>query len=78
MFFSLIQLNLYTYTSELPAYPSICSSVHPSVGPSRYFQTLKIDVFEGEKSSTDIVNDGTMSNDEEIASDVPCRTCYLQ
>ena len=34
-------------------------------------------VFEGEKSSTDIVNNGTMSDDEVVASDVRPRYLLL-
>ena len=30
-------------------------------------------IFEGEKSLTDVVNSNTMSDDEEVASDVPPR-----
>ena len=33
-------------------------------------------VFESEKSSTDIVNNGTMTDDEVVASDVPRGTCF--
>ena len=55
-------------------YKRSCPSVRPSV-PS-YFQTPNMAVFEGKKSSTDIVNNGTMSADEVVASDVPPRyTC---
>ena len=32
-----------------------------------------MDVFEGKKSSNDIINNGTMSDDEVVASDVPPR-----
>ena len=34
-------------------------------------------VFEGAKSSNDIVNNGTMSDDEEIASDVTPRYLFF-
>ena len=34
-------------------------------------------VFECEKSSTDTVNNGTMSDDEVVASDVPRGTCLF-
>ena len=34
-------------------------------------------VFECEKSSTDIINNGTMSADEVVASDVPPRYLFL-
>ena len=33
-------------------------------------------VFEGKKSSNDILNDGIMSDDEVIASDVPPRYLF--
>ena len=49
-------------------------SVRPSV-PS-YFLTPNMAVFEGEKLPTDIVNDGTMSDDEAVASDVPTRYLF--
>ena len=55
---------------------SVRPSVHPSV-PS-YFRTPNMAVFEGEKSSTDIVNNGTMSEDEVVASDVPRGTCLMR
>ena len=34
-------------------------------------------VFEGRKSSTDIVNNGIMSADEVVASDVPPRYLFF-
>ena len=53
--------------------PSVRRSVRRSVGPSvpRYFQTLKIEVFECGKSSHVINNNDTMSDDEVVASYVP-------
>ena len=57
---------------------SVRPSVRPSVGPSvpRYFQTTNIAVFEGKKSTNDIKNNGTMSDDEVVASDVPPRYLF--
>ena len=46
--------------------PSVGSSVGPSV--PRYFQTLKIEVFECGKSSNVINNNDIMSDDEVVAS----------
>ena len=34
-------------------------------------------VFASEKSSKDITNNGTVSDDEVVASDVPRGTCYF-
>ena len=51
-------------------------SVGPSVGPSyvtRYFRRTNMAIFESKKSSNDIVNNGTMSDDEVVATDVPPR-----
>ena len=57
---------------------SIRGCVRPSVGRSvpSYFRTPNMAVFECEKSSTDIVNNGTMSDDEVVASDVPPRYLF--
>ena len=35
-------------------------------------------VFEGKRSSTDIVNNGKMSDDEVVASDVPPRYLFIE
>ena len=61
--------------------------VRPSIRPSArlsarpflpiYVQTSNMAVFEGEKSSTDIVNNGTMSYHEVVESDVPPRYLFL-
>ena len=47
--------------------------VRPSAGPSvpYHFQLTNMAVFERKKSSNDIINNETMSDDEVIASDVP-------
>ena len=60
-------------TSHL--YKRLCPSVRRSVRPSvpSYFRTTNMANFECEKSSTDIINNGTMSVDEVVASDVPPR-----
>ena len=57
--------------------------VRPSVRPSAclcvslyYFRTTNMVVFEGEKSSKDIVINDVMSDDEEVASNVPRGTCF--
>ena len=49
--------------------PSVRSSVRPYV-PS-YFRPTNMVVFEGKKSSNDIIINDTMSDDEVVASDVP-------
>ena len=46
-------------------------SVRPSVRPS--IPMLNMAIFKGKKSSIDIINNGTMSDDEIVASDVPLR-----
>ena len=58
--------------------PSIRRSVGPSVGPPvlRYFRATNMAVFEGKKSSNGIINNGTMSDDEIVASDVPPRYLF--
>ena len=62
---------------------SIRGRVRPSVGPSvgwsvpSYFRTPNMAVFEGKKSSNDILNDGIMSDDEVVASDVPPRYLFI-
>ena len=58
-------------------HPSVRPSAHRSIGPSvpRYFPTTNMTVFVGKKSSNDIINNGTMSDDEVVASDVPPGTC---
>ena len=50
--------------------PSIRSSVRPSVHPDEYNH------FEDEKSSNKIKINNTMSDDEEVASDVPLRYLF--
>ena len=76
---SLTQKRLINVISFLDATPHLCKrscpSVCPSVRPSvpSYFRTPNMAIFEGEKSSTDVVNSNTMSDDEEVASDVPPR-----
>ena len=45
--------------------PSVCPSV-----PS-YFRSTNMAAFEDEKSLIDIINTGTMSDDEVVTSDVP-------
>ena len=59
---------------------SIRGRVRPSVGPyvPRYFRTTNMAVFEGKKSSNDILNNGTMSADEVVASDVPPRYLLIK
>ena len=49
--------------------PLVRPSVHPSVGPSDpcYFRKTKIVDFVGRKSSNDIINNATMSDDEVVA-----------
>ena len=55
--------------------PSVRPSVGPSVGWSvpSYFRTPNMAVFEGKKSSNDTLINDTMSDDEEVTSDVPPR-----
>ena len=56
--------------------PSVGPSVRPSVGPSPVIFKRRIWLFlRVKRSSTDIVNNGTMSDDEVVASDVPRGTC---
>ena len=46
-----------------------CPSVGPSAGPSRViFESFTMAVFKGKKSSNDIINNDTMSDDEVVAS----------
>ena len=54
-------------------HPSVRLTVCPSVGPSvpRCFQTTNMAVFEGKKSSNDIIINHTISDDEEVVSAVP-------
>ena len=54
--------------------PSVRRSVRRSVPP--YFRTTNMAVFEGKKSSNDIINNGTMSDDEVVASFVPPRYLF--
>ena len=60
-------------------YKRSCPSVRRSVGRSvpSYFRTPNMAVFEGKKSSNDIINNGIMSDDEVVASDVPPRYLFL-
>ena len=55
-----------------------CPSVGPSVRRSvpRYFRTTNMAVFEGKKSSNDIINNDTISDDEVVASYVPPRYLF--
>ena len=59
--------------------PSVRPAVGPSVGPyvPRYFRTANMAVFEKEKSSKVITNNGTVSDDEVDASDVPLAPVVL-
>ena len=59
--------------------PSVRRSVGPSVRMSVpcYFQKTNMAVFEGKKSSNDIINNDTMSDDEVVASYVPPRYLFL-
>ena len=52
---------------------SVRGCVRPSVGTyvPRYFRTTNIALFEGKKSSNDIIINDTMSDDEQVASYVP-------
>ena len=58
-------------------------SVRPFVRPSvslsvpRYFRTTNMAIFESKKSLNDIINNGTMSDDEAVASDVPLWYLFL-
>ena len=58
---------------------SVRRSVRWSVVPSVpcYFRKSNLAVFEGKKSSNDILNDSIMSDDEVVASDVPPRYLFL-
>ena len=59
---------------------SIRGCVRPSVRPSvrpQLFSNADYGCFEGEKSSTDIVNNGKMSDDV-VASDVPPRYLFIE
>ena len=64
-------------------YKRLCPSVRPSVGPSvrpsvpSYFRTMNMANFECGKSSTDVMNNGTMSVDEVVASDEPPRKLHV-
>ena len=53
-------------------------SVRRSVGPSVpcYFRKTKIVDFEDRKSSNDIINNATMSDDEVVASYGPPRSLF--
>ena len=57
---------------------SVSSSIRPSLGPSIpcHFWTTNKAVFEGKKSSNDILNNGIMSKEEVVASDVPPRYLF--
>ena len=57
---------------------SVRPSVRPSVGPSVpfYFQKSIMAVLKGEEISNDIKNNGKISEDEEVASDVPSRHLF--
>ena len=54
--------------------PSVRLSVRPSV--KHYFLTIEIKVFEVGKSTDDMINNIVMSDEEEVASDVPRGTCF--
>ena len=58
--------------------PSVRPSVRRSVGPyvPRYFRTTNMAIFEGKRSSNDIMTNDTMSDDEVVASDVPPRYLF--
>ena len=58
---------------------SIKGHVRPSVRPyvPCYFQTTNVAVSEGKKSSTDIIINDIMSDDEVVASDVPPRYLFF-
>ena len=51
---------------------SVSLSVRPSVCPVLFLND-DMAVFEGKKSSYDIIINDTKSDDEEVASDVPLR-----
>ena len=54
--------------------------LYPSIDPSvpSYFRTTNMADFEREKSSNDIIIDGTTSDDEVVASDVPPRYLFSE
>ena len=58
---------------------SIRGRVRPSVRPSIpcYFRTTNMAIFEDEKSSIDITNNDTISDDEVVASYVPPRYLFF-
>ena len=56
--------------------PSVRRSVRTSVGPV-LFSNDDYGCFQGEKTSNNIKNNGTMSEDEVVASDVPPRYLFF-
>ena len=68
-FFSLLFLDATTHL-----YQRSCPSVRPYV--PCYFRTTNMAIFEGKKLSNDIINNGIMSDDEVVASDVPQRYLF--
>ena len=58
--------------------PSVRPSVRRSVRPyvPCYFRTTNMAVFEGEKSSNNIIVSDTMTDDEVVASDLPQRYLF--
>ena len=73
-FFSDATTHLYK-RSRPSVHPLIRRSVSPSVRPV-LFSKDKYGRFERNRSSNDIVNNDTMSDDEEVASDVPPRYLF--
>ena len=61
--FKFLDASVYLYTRSFPVRPSVPC----------YFWTTNMAVFEGEKSSNDILNNNTMSDDEVVTSHVPPR-----
>ena len=77
-FYHSLSLSLYYLSIYKRSCPSFRRSVRPSVRQSvpSYFRKTHVTVFEGKKLSIDIINNDMMSDDEVVASHVPCGTCY--
>ena len=84
-FFLLLWLNVVTslYHDRMIFFQmrlriSIRGRVRPFVGPAvpSYFWTLNMAALEDDKTLTDIVNNGTVSDDEVVAANEPRGTYY--
>ena len=62
------------------SFPSVGPSVRPSVRRSVpcYFRKAKIMDFDDEKSSYDVIDNSTMSDDEVVASYGPPWSCFFK